>query len=46
MALTVAGLAATGTTVVDGAPCMADSFPGFVETMQQLGASIDWVTAE
>ncbi len=42
MALAVAGLVAEGTTVVDDAACMADSFPGFVETMQQLGASIEW----
>lgn len=46
MALTVAGLVAEGTTRVDGATCMADSFPGFVETMQQLGASMEWVAAD
>lgn len=46
MALAVAGLAAEGTTLVDDASCMADSFPGFVETMQQLGASLEWVGAE
>jgi 3-phosphoshikimate 1-carboxyvinyltransferase len=45
MALAVAGLVAEGTTVVHGAPCMADSFPGFVETMQRLGASMEWVAA-
>lgn len=43
MALAVAGLVADGVTLVDDAACMADSFPGFVETMQQLGASIQWV---
>ncbi len=43
MALAVAGLAAEGTTLVENAPCMADSFPGFVETMQKLGASMEWV---
>ena len=43
MALAVAGLAAEGTTLIDDAPCMADSFPGFVETMQKLGASMEWV---
>lgn len=43
MALAVAGLVAEGVTVIDDAPCMADSFPGFVETMQQLGASVEWV---
>ena len=37
-ALAVAGLAAEGTTLVHDAACMADSFPGFVETMRQLGA--------
>jgi len=46
MALAVAGLVAEGTTAVDGAPCMADSFPGFIETMQQLGASMEWAAAE
>ncbi|MEZ4539802.1 MAG: 3-phosphoshikimate 1-carboxyvinyltransferase [Chloroflexota bacterium] len=45
MALAVAGLAADGVTLVDDASCMADSFPSFVETMQQLGASIEWVAA-
>lgn len=43
MALAVAGLIAGGTTLVHDAPCMADSFPGFVETMQQLGATMEWV---
>ena len=43
MALAVAGLVAEGTTLIDDALCMADSFPGFVETMQQLGASMEWV---
>lgn len=43
MALAVAGLAAEGTTLIDDATCMADSFPGFVEAMRQLGAAIEWV---
>jgi 3-phosphoshikimate 1-carboxyvinyltransferase len=43
MALTVAGLVAKGTTLIHDAPCMTDSFPGFVETMQQLGAKMEWV---
>ncbi len=43
MALAVAGLVAEGTTLIDDATCVADSFPGFVETMQQLGAAMDWV---
>lgn len=42
MALAVAGLAAQGETVVKDAGCAADSFPGFVETMQQLGANMSW----
>lgn len=46
MALAVAGLVAEGTTLIDDALCMADSFPGFVEAMQQLGASMEWVEPE
>ncbi|MGQ9840019.1 MAG: 3-phosphoshikimate 1-carboxyvinyltransferase [Anaerolineae bacterium] len=42
MALAVAGLVADGTTVVRGAEAINDSFPGFVETMQALGADISW----
>jgi 3-phosphoshikimate 1-carboxyvinyltransferase len=38
MALAVAGLVAVGETVVRNADCVGDSFPGFVETMQALGA--------
>jgi 3-phosphoshikimate 1-carboxyvinyltransferase len=38
MALAVAGLVARGETVVQGADCIADSFPGFVETMEAIGA--------
>jgi 3-phosphoshikimate 1-carboxyvinyltransferase len=37
MALAVAGLLAEGTTVVEGAEAIGDSFPGFVETMWELG---------
>jgi 3-phosphoshikimate 1-carboxyvinyltransferase len=40
MALAIAGLVASGTTVVRQADCISDSFPGFVETMQGLGAKI------
>ncbi len=43
MALAVAGLAAEGPTTVHGAEAIGDSFPGFVETMQDLGADIRWV---
>lgn len=46
MALAVAGLAAAGPTHVRDAGCIADSFPGFVETMQALGARMEWVTDE
>jgi 3-phosphoshikimate 1-carboxyvinyltransferase len=40
MALAVAGLIAEGDTTVLGAECIPDSFPGFVETMQVLGAGM------
>ena len=43
MALAVAGLMADGPTIVHDAACMADSFPGFVETMRRLGATMEWV---
>ncbi|MCS7178653.1 MAG: 3-phosphoshikimate 1-carboxyvinyltransferase [Anaerolineae bacterium] len=42
MALAVAGLVARGETVVRNAEVIHDSFPGFVETMQALGADIQW----
>lgn len=41
MALVIAGLVAQGETTVLGAERIADSFPGFVETMSRLGAVID-----
>jgi 3-phosphoshikimate 1-carboxyvinyltransferase len=40
MALAIAGLVAEGETVVRGAEAIADSFPGFAETMQALGADV------
>ncbi len=40
MALAVAGLVARGSTVVPGAERVADSFPGFAETLAGLGAAI------
>ncbi len=40
MALTVAGLLASGTTRVHGAHVTADSFPGFEATLASLGADI------
>ncbi|MBO9369792.1 MAG: 3-phosphoshikimate 1-carboxyvinyltransferase, partial [Chloroflexi bacterium] len=42
MALAVAGLVARGETVVRNADVIHDSFPGFVEVMQALGADIRW----
>jgi 3-phosphoshikimate 1-carboxyvinyltransferase len=42
MALAVAGLVANGQTWVMDAGCIADSFPGFVKTMRQLGAEMEW----
>lgn len=41
MALAVAGLVARGETTIGGASCIADSFPGFVETMKAIGAEVD-----
>jgi 3-phosphoshikimate 1-carboxyvinyltransferase len=38
MALAVAGLIATGETVVQDVGCIADSFPGFEATLTHLGA--------
>lgn len=46
MALAVAGLVAHGETVVRNADCIADSFPGFEQVMQTLGAPVNWVGAE
>ena len=40
MSLTVAGLLAAEGAVVSDAACAADSFPGFAETMQQVGAML------
>jgi len=42
MSLAVAGLVTHGLTLIHDARCAADSFPGFVETMQQLGAGLEW----
>ena len=43
MSLAVAGLVTLGETLVHDADCVSDSFPGFVETMQALGARMEWV---
>ena len=40
MSLTLAGMLAQGTTTVHDAACVGDSFPGFAETLQQLGAML------
>lgn len=44
MALAVAGLAADGPVLIQDAGCIHDSFPGFVDTMQALGANMAWVS--
>lgn len=41
MALTVAGLQATGTTIIDDAEAISKTFPSFVAIMQSLGAKIE-----
>ena len=45
MSLAIAALVASGPTRVHDAGCVADSFPGFVETMQALGANMRWADA-
>jgi 3-phosphoshikimate 1-carboxyvinyltransferase len=42
MSLAIAGLVADKPTLVEGAQCAHDSFPGFVEAMQALGAGMTW----
>ncbi len=41
MALAIAGLVADGTTQIDDVECANDSFPGFMELMQKIGARYD-----
>ena len=43
MSLTIAALSADSPTIINDAECVADSFPGFVETMQALGAKLEWI---
>lgn len=43
MALAVAGLVADGATTIQNAEVIDDSFPGFVELMQVLGAEMRWI---
>jgi 3-phosphoshikimate 1-carboxyvinyltransferase len=40
MALVVAGLIAEGTTTIQGAECIEESFPGFARILAGLGAEI------
>lgn len=40
MCMMVAGLIASGETIVQDAGCAADSYPGFMETLVRLGADI------
>lgn len=42
MALAVAGLIAEGETTITNAEVIDDSFPGFVELMNELGAEMRW----
>ena len=44
MALTVAGLAAEGETVIDNTAPVAKSYPDFLGAMQQLGANMEGVS--
>lgn len=39
MSLAVAGLVAAGETIVEGAECISDSFPGFERALRDLGGS-------
>jgi len=39
MCAAIAGLSAEGETVIKGAECIATSFPGFVESLRELGAA-------
>ncbi len=41
MALTIAGLVADGPVLVRDTACTADSFPGFVELLTQLGGKVE-----
>ncbi len=41
MSLTVAGLGATGETIVSGVETVAKSFPGFFDQLREVGANIE-----
>lgn len=45
MSLAIAGLVTHGPTLIHDAGCIHDSFPGFVSTMQNLGADMTWMAA-
>jgi 3-phosphoshikimate 1-carboxyvinyltransferase len=42
MSLAVAGLVAEGETVIEDAEELNESFPGFIETLQSLGANLEF----
>jgi 3-phosphoshikimate 1-carboxyvinyltransferase len=42
MSLVIAGLFADGETLVEEARCVEDSFPTFVQVLQDLGADVQW----
>lgn len=41
MSLVVAGLCAQGETIVENADCIDDSFPGFIEILQEMSADVE-----
>ena len=41
MALAIAGLIARDETIIENCECIPDSFPGFIETMNAIGADYD-----
>jgi 3-phosphoshikimate 1-carboxyvinyltransferase len=41
MALSVAGLSATGSTLIHGVECVSKSFPNFFPMLKQLGAKVE-----
>jgi 5-enolpyruvylshikimate-3-phosphate synthase len=41
MSLTIAGLIAQGSTIVQGVDCIKKSYPNFVEDLKHLGAKIE-----
>jgi 3-phosphoshikimate 1-carboxyvinyltransferase len=41
MSLAIAGLVASGKTVIEDAQELSESFPGFLETLQEMGAGLE-----